>query len=88
MVTVRLFGEFRAWQDPPVLELPSEGLATVADVKAQVATALARSQDPERVRELVAASALAGSSRIFLETENLADLQGQVLALLPPVSGG
>jgi molybdopterin converting factor small subunit len=85
---VRLFGEFRNWNPSGEIVVAMANIRTVADLKNVLTEELGKIQDRKNVQSLMEVSALAGETRVLLDSENLADLRMHSFALLPPVCGG
>lgn len=81
-VTVRLFGAFRQYADPPRLQVSLPAGATVAQLRSAFAEAL----PDDNARVLLKASAFATDEAV-LEEDDPVPVE-DVLSVLPPVCGG
>lgn len=84
-IEVRLFGAFKSWfpEGRARLELPAE--ADVSDLRAALSRHLV-SLRPDFDDGLVKVSAVGSNERILHDSDSLGGLE--MVALLPPVSGG
>ncbi|GEM_PF-354548 len=82
-VPVRLFGAFRQFGDPPVVDVPLPDRARVTDLRSGLAEHYAGN---DNALSLLRASAFATDETVLDDSDPVP--QGRNLSVLPPVCGG